>query len=300
MERRSEWVMGTRLTIAVPAGRRAAAILREAFAIARELDAVLSDYKPESPLSRLGERAGGPAAPVDARLLAFLARAREDSARTGGAFDVTVGALMRLYREGVARPERLERARAATGWRHIEIRPDGAVRLARPGMRLDPGGIGKGYAVDAIVERLRARGVRRAFVDFGESSFYGLGAPRGRRGWPVLVRAAEPGRYLGIVWLRDRSLATSHALPPPDPGRSASRGHIVDPRTGRLVVEARATAVLSPSATDADVLSTALVVEPALQADLSRRYPGAAAATHTAGHPPRVDAEFRRVFEPAP
>jgi thiamine biosynthesis lipoprotein len=237
---------------------------------------------------------------IPPQLYGFLQRAKEDHRLTEGTFDITVGALVRLYRSGKVDAESLARARAATGSTHIELSFNGTARLARPGMRLDPGGIGKGLAVQRIAEYLRKRGVKRAFIDFGGSSFYGLGAPPGRRGWPVLLRSAEPERFLGTLLLKDAGMSTSMALPPPDPPTSLARGHIVDPRTGRLIEEARFAACVSPSALDAEVATKPLIVEPGLRALIGRRYPGSMSLTHTAGAPPVMDEALRKIFVPAP
>jgi thiamine biosynthesis lipoprotein len=300
MERHTRWVMGTPLTLAIPAlpEGRTETLAREAFAVVASLDDLLSDYKPDSPLSRLTEEAAGRAVAVDERLYVFLQRTLEDARRTGGTFDVTVGALTRAYREGRTDPASLQRARQAIGHHRVQLLAGGRVRL-EGSVRLDPGGIGKGYALDAVVALLRAHGVRRAFLDFGGSSFYGLGAPPGRRGWPVLLRAAEPGRVLGVVWLRDAGLSTSLSLPPPDPLKSASRGHIVDPRSGRLVEVARVAAAVSPSATDAEVVTKPLIIDPALRERLHRAYRGTAMLTQEAGKAPVMDGEMRAIFGPA-
>ena len=217
MEERTEWVMGTRLRIVVPASARSEETLVLAFAAARELDALLSDYQPQTPLARLNATAGAPFAVVDPRLFAFLRRAVEDARRTEGLFDIAVGALVQGYRRGtIVDAKTLKDARSRSGSRLIELEAPNRARLAWPGVRLDPGGIGKGYAVDAIVAVLRARRVDRAFVDFGGSSVFGLGAPPERRGWPVLVPGVEPERPLGILWLKDEGFSSSESMPPPD------------------------------------------------------------------------------------
>jgi thiamine biosynthesis lipoprotein len=298
MVRQVQWVMGTRLSIAVPdlGGEKSEGLLRECFAIARGMDDLLSDYKATSALSRLSSEATGAAVRVDPRLFAFLRRALADAARTDGTFDVTVGAITHLHRAGKATPESIRAALGRIGARLVEI-GDGTVRVA-PGVKLDPGGIGKGWALDAIVAHLRNRGVRRAYLDFGGSSFYGLGAPRGRRGWPVLLGGLDPARPLGVAWLKDQSLSSSMATPPPDPDRPPAPGHIVDPRTGRLVVGSRFAAAVSASATDADVLSTALIVDPGLREVLARRYPGSLLLVAHPGRPIQADPGWRAILEP--
>lgn len=301
MEERTEWVMGTRLRIVVPASARSEETLVLAFAAARELDALLSDYQPQTPLARLNATAGAPFAVVDPRLFAFLRRAVEDARRTEGLFDIAVGALVQGYRRGtIVDAKTLKDARSRSGSRLIELEAPNRARLAWPGVRLDPGGIGKGYAVDAIVAVLRARRVDRAFVDFGGSSVFGLGAPPERRGWPVLVPGVEPERPLGILWLKDEGFSSSESMPPPDAQKSKTQAHIVDPRTGQLVERARFALCVSASGTDAEVVTKLLVIGPELLPTLPLRYPGSAALVHEAGKDAQLNEALRGRFTPIP
>ncbi len=255
----TRWVMGTLLTVIVEAPRPAAAdsALQAALQEAQRLDALLSNYQPQSPLSRLNAQAGAPAV-VPAELFAYLTRAREASVRTDGTFDITVGPLVDLHRSQAPTAEALAHALARVGVQHLRLAPPDTAELTLKGMALDPGGDGKGAAVDAMVAVLRARGIDRAWIDFGRSSLYGLGAPAATSGWRVLLRGPR-GETLGVVTLRDQSLSTSSALYRDESG-GPPHGHIVDPRSGKLVTAQRGAAVISPSATDADVLSTALIV----------------------------------------
>lgn len=285
---RTEVVMGTRLRLAFEAapGRAADPIFADAFARARALDDLLSDYREETPLSRLSAAAGGEPVQVVPALRAFLERARRDHQATDGAFDVTIGALVRAGRSRDAGA--IAKARELIGFDLVELLGDGRARLRHAGVRLDAGGIGKGMAVDAMVEVLRAAGVRRAFIDFGGSSFYGLGAPRGRRGWPVLIAGHGRAQPLGVVSLRDEGFSSSEALVASRPG-GRRRRHIVDPRTRTIVAVERYAAALSPSATDADVLTTALIVDPSLRPKLAARYPGAAVLVVDGARAPDAD-----------
>jgi thiamine biosynthesis lipoprotein len=130
----------------------------------------------------------------------------------------------------------------------------GRVRIA-PGTRLDFDGIAKGYAVDACVARLRAARVRRAFVSFGESSLYALGAPPTAAAWEVAVRGLDPDAAVGTLHLRDQAVSVSGT-------RSASgrRGTIVDPTSGNVLDSDRVAVVVAASATDAEAYSKALLV----------------------------------------
>jgi thiamine biosynthesis lipoprotein len=201
---------------------------------------------------------------VDGVVFRFLERARALAVLTEGAFDPTVGALLaRLRRPEPASDEELAAACELVGFaRLVELdAAAGTVRFRRPGVRLDPGAIGKGWALDRAAELLREAGVRAALLHGGTSSVYALGAPPGEDGWAVAVQdpLVPEGRLARIV-LRDRALGVSAIH-----GRVFRRGdervgHVLDPRSGRAVDHTLLAAVALPSATDADAVSTALLV----------------------------------------
>ena len=149
------------------------------------------------------------------------------------------------------------------------------VQFSTAGLQLDLGAIGKGIALDAVRRDLQQRGVREAFLSFGESSIGVIGTPRGGEGWPVGVEHLyRPGHALHRFDLRDGAMSTS--------GNRAGQGHIVNPRTGRLLTACRTMSVACASAADAEALSTALLVLPRAQrAAVLRHYPGASAVAFT-------------------
>lgn len=242
----TQWVMGTSLTIKLmpPKGANGIEILRRAFELARRWDRRLSNYKLNSELSQLNRRAGKATLAVSGPLLWYLKRSIRACRLSSGVFDITVGALLDFHRRGKGT---LSSARARVGCQKVRSRKN-KVQLPH-GMVLDPGGNGKGVAVDAVVALLRRQGVRVAFVNFGGSSFFGLGAPAGQKGWRILLPAAthDPNavrpRYLGVVTLKDMALSTSrtHLFL----GGRQRRRHIVDPRSGALVSATRFAATVS-------------------------------------------------------
>lgn len=273
-------LMGSRLTILLPLfeGQESQAqqVLEAAFREVERVDTLLSHYRPDSPLSQLSSSAGT-FTRVDPELFQVLKRCSSASRKTQGAFDVTVGPLIRAWkRQGNA--EDLQTARSLVGWRKLERRPGNRLRLKQVGMALDPGGFGKGYAVDRLVEVLRARGISHAFINFGGSSLYGLGDSPEGPGWLVQLPQL-PGREgrAARVLLKNQSLSTSATLSPTETG-ARGQPHVVDPRSGGRIEEERVAAVLTSNAMDADVLSTALLVlgRPGL-ALLARRFRGAEA-----------------------
>jgi thiamine biosynthesis lipoprotein len=175
-------------------------------------------------------------------------------------------------------------------------------KLSQIGMALDPGADGKGAAVDAMVSALREAGVTRAFLDFGGSTFYGLGNPPGKNGWPVAVQGVE-GRLLGTLTLKDQALSVSTSLrqeliSDEDTSDSPLKAHIVDPRDGSLVGTPRTAVALSPSGVEADVLSTVLIVTGAVGFRFCGQFESACAAVFEPGRTPVTQGNFDRCFQP--
>ncbi len=232
------------------------------------LDRLLSHYRPASPLSRLNREAANGPVRVEPELLELLDLCLRWSRESDGAFDVTVGPLMKAWGffrdEGrVPGKEELARALAVVGYRHVALdRERGTVRFERPGVELDLGGIGKGYAVDRVVDLLRRRGIASALVNLGGSSVYGLGAPPGRESWEIGIQdPTDPAKTALTVSLRDRALSVSGGYARFFEENGVTYAHVMDPRTGRPVQGLLSVAVLSTSATDGDALDNVLFVE---------------------------------------
>jgi FAD:protein FMN transferase len=238
-----------------------------AFARISELNRVLSDYDSDSELSRLSR-----AAPmrqnvrVSDPLWAVLERSQALAARTAGAFDVTVGPYVRLWRRarrsgGMPSGERLSEARAAVGYELVELdREHHRVRLTRPNMRLDLGGIAMGFAVDETLKLLRERSITRALVD--ASGDIGVGdPPPGKPGWIIdALPLSSEGTPSRKVSLRNAAITTAgdafqHVV---IDGKRYS--HIVDPRTGLGMTDSLGVAVIARDCITADSLDTAVSV----------------------------------------
>jgi len=213
-----------------------------------------------------------------------LTRAQLLSQRSGGAFDVTVGPVVRLWRRARRRrempsAERLQAARVLVGYALVRLDPDRrAVELAKSGMRLDLGGIAKGYAADEALAMLRERGVGRALIDAGGDIRLG-DPPPNRRGWLIgvapLERDARPSRYL---WLSRVAIATSGDTWQYVEIDGRRYSHLVDPRTGLGLTDHSSVTVIAPDCITADSLaSAASVLGPDRGLKLIDETPGAAA-----------------------
>ncbi len=266
--REAHYVMGTilEITLDAPNEDTGRTWLRRAVGEARRLDAELSSFRDDSALCKLNHSSGMGPQRVPPDLFRVLDLSAELSAASDGTFDVTVSPLVQLWRRASRdghwpSPAKIAATRRDIGYERIRLRPPDEVELPAH-TALDLGGIGKGYAVDRMVEMLRRSGARSALVNFGGSSIAALGPPADETGWPVWV---QRGAALeGPLILRDVALSTSNSFG--DDQRVAARriGHIVDPRTGRMLENAAQTTVLAPSATEAEAWSKALLIDPPL------------------------------------
>lgn len=240
--------------------------VQQALDAAERLDLVLSDWKEESELSRVNREAVHGPVPVGPELLDFLQQSAALSAATAGAFDPTIGALVRKwgFRGGPLREPsaaELASACAACGMAGVALDPVAhTVAFTRPGVVLDPGAIGKGMAVDAVADALRAAGVGNAFVDF-RSSQRALGAGPDGRGWPVAVRDPfDADATVECFLLRDAACSTSGGYEKFVEIGGRRFGHILDPATGRPAAASVSSTVIAATGARSDALATALFV----------------------------------------
>jgi len=255
------FVMDTVAIIRVPAGHEPAA--RQAMAELERLERVFDRRDPASEVARVNAAAGRWVA-VGPEVVAVLALVEDMAAATGGLFDVTVGPLLDRWgfgTEAQALPEEADLARALelVGGPLVELdRAGGRVRLARPGMVIDLGGVAKGYAIDRAVQVLQDRGVSRGLVEVG-GDIYLFGGRQGDRLWRVGVEhPRDRDRLLGLIHLRDGAVATSG-----DYQRYFTVGgeryhHLLDPRTGWPGRENMMVTVVGTSAAEVDIVSTAV------------------------------------------
>jgi thiamine biosynthesis lipoprotein len=247
-----------RITLYAPSEDAALDAARRAFAFLDALEAALSDYRADSELSRINRAAGGAPVVVGEHTMAALAAARELAARTDGLFDPTIGPVVRLWREArrtgvLPAPDARRAAVALVSWRDLELdAEDRSVRLARPGMALDLGGFGKGYAAHETVKLLAGLGLRRVLVGL-EGDYAAGDPPPDAEGWRIgLADGGEP------LSLRNACVSTSGADARFVEIDGRVYSHVVDPRTGVGVAPGPRVTVVAPDGGTADALSTAL------------------------------------------
>jgi len=258
--------MGTYFTIILyaPSEEAARSAFRAAFARVAELDRILSDYNPDSELNRLCAQAGRGPVVVSEHLYRVLEESVRVARISGGAFDVTVRPVVRLWRRARRQkrfpdPNRLRAARKLVGYDKIVLYPEKrAVQLRQPGMQIDLGGIGKGYALDQAIEVLKNRGIESALVD-GGGDIAVSAPPPGRAGWIIAVPMPASTEPTYLV-LAHTAVATSGDAERFVVLNGVRYSHIVDPRTGIAVKGPRQVSVVHSRAMTADALATALSV----------------------------------------
>jgi thiamine biosynthesis lipoprotein len=244
------------------------------------LEAQLSLFRSSSEIAHLNARAAYGPVRVTPGLFALLELARKLNDETKGAFDITVAPLVRCWgfmggTRSVPKPEELEAARAKVGMHLVELeRADFTVSFASEGVMLDLGALGKGYAIERAADLLREAGVTSALLHGGTSTVYAVGTQPEGALWQVAVeypRTAmnarpaptrpEPASTspLATVPLRDEAMSVSAVWGKSFEAEGKVFGHVLDPRTGWPVNAAVLAAVVLPSATETDALSTALL-----------------------------------------
>ena len=229
--------------------------LEAALGEARRLEAMLSNYAPASEWSRLNRLAAERPVPVSQEMFDLLSFCVDFGRQSEGAFDITVGPLMRVwgfYKGSGRLPSKAEisQAEADVGYQNIVLdAANRTVGFSKAGVEVDPGGIGKGYAVEKMIEKLKEHGIRSALVSAGGSSIYGLGAPPSdTAGWTVRIR--HPRKWSETVQelqLKDESLSTSGDYEKFFEAGGKIYSHIMDPRTGYPAEGALSVSVVAPN-----------------------------------------------------
>jgi thiamine biosynthesis lipoprotein len=267
-----------------PVSLRAAG--EEAITEINRLEAQLSLYQPSSEIAHVNARAAHEAVRVTPGVFTLLERAQKLTAESSGAFDITIAPLVRCWgfmggTGNVPTDNELAEARAKVGMHLVHLnRKDFTVRFATEGVMLDLGAIGKGYAIDCASEILLEAGITSALLHSGTSTVSAIGIPPGEGHWKIAIEnpakhiaasirtsapadsadnSAEQSEPRTTIHLKDESLSVSAVWGKSFEADDRTFGHVLDPRTGRPVTAAVLAAVVLPSATETDALSTALL-----------------------------------------
>jgi thiamine biosynthesis lipoprotein len=258
-------IMGTRIAVELwhedqgGADKAMEAVLAEM----HRVDALMSHYKPESQLSAINQRAAIEPVPVDAELARLLDRAAKFSELTNGAFDITYASVGYLYDYRAHQKPTAEQIAAGLGavnWRHVVVdMKQSTVRFTQPGVRIDLGGIAKGYAVDRAIAILRSLGVEHASVTAGGDTR--IMGDRFGRPWVVGIQHPDdPAKVIARIPIVDAAISTSGDYERYFDEDGKRYHHIINPRTGKSAGEVRSVTVIGPDATTTDGLSTSVFV----------------------------------------
>ena len=261
--------MGTEFKIVIYAANQAEAdrATQAAFERIAEFDRIMSDYRPTSELMRLCQKAGGEPVKVSEELFAVLAKAQEVSKLSDGAFDVTVGPIVKLWRlsfrsQRLPDKDKLAKALDLVGYQKIHLDAKArTVKLDKAGMQIDLGGIAKGYAVDEALAVLAKHGITRALVA-ASGDIAVSGSPPNAEGWSIAIaplegREAKPAKTL---LLHDAAVSTSGDAEKYVEIEGKRYSHIVDPRTGLGLTQRMSVTVVARHGITADSMTKVVCV----------------------------------------
>lgn len=257
-----------RISLHAETKTQAEAAAAAAFKRIADLNAVFSDYEPNSEIMQLCNVGPNKPFKASADLFTLISRSLEFARLSEGALDITCGNLTHLWRRSkrthkLPPADRLQLALAATDWRAVQMDAQThTITLLKPGMLLDVGGIAKGYAADAGLLVLREHGISRALVMAGGDIAIG-DPPPGEDAWPIKLRqfaSTKSEENLTTVRLHNCGVSTSGDLYQFTEIEGTRYSHIVSPQTGLGLTERIACSVIAPDCTTSDALDTAICV----------------------------------------
>jgi thiamine biosynthesis lipoprotein len=277
--KRTDAIMGTRIYVELwdTDAAHGEASIDAVMAEMRRIDDLMSHYKPESQLSKINQHGTEAPVVVDQELFDLIKLSTHYSEITEGAFDITYASVGYLYNyPNHVRPteEQIKAALPAVNWRNMKF--DDAhhsVFFEHKGMRIDLGGIGKGYAVDRGIEILQKRGIQHAVVTAGGDSRI-IGDRMGRA-WLVAIRHPDdPNKVVTRIPLSDAAMSTSGDYERYFDENGVRYHHIIDPRTGHSASKVRSATIIGPTATQTDGMSkTAFVLGAEKALEIINRMP---------------------------
>ena len=228
----------------------------------RRIDRLMSSYRSGSELSRINQAAANGPVTVSTELLALIKRALDYSVMTAGAFDITYASAGQHYdyrRSDKPDSTQLSAALPAIDYRHVLVdEASSTIRFLHPGVRIDLGGIAKGYAVDRCIMLLHSAGIGHALVSAGGDTRV-LGK-RWKRPWQVGIRDPRKQGIVTMIPLEDAAISTSGDYERYFEQDGVRYHHILNPGTGDSAREVQSTSIIGQSATDTDALSTSVFV----------------------------------------
>ncbi len=277
--KRTDAIMGTRIYVELwdTDAAHGEASIDAVMAEMRRIDELMSHYKPESELSQINQHAADHPVQVDKELFDLIKLSTHYSQITEGAFDITYASVGYLYNypNHVHPTEtQIKAALPAVNWRNLKFdEAHHTVFFEHKGMRIDLGGIGKGYAVDRGIGILQKRGIQHAVVTAGGDTRI-IGDHMGRA-WLVAIRHPDdPTKVVTRIPLSDAAMSTSGDYERYFDENGVRYHHIIDPKTGHSASKVRSATIIGPTATQTDGMSkTAFVLGPEKALEIINRMP---------------------------
>lgn len=266
---RSQLLMGTTfdVTIYTHDKKNADGASSLVFTEVARIERLISTYREDSEISLLNRSPGKGPVPLSREVVALIARSKKISELTGGAFDITVGPIVALWKEAARRnsipsEESIQNTRKSVGNHLVMIdmgKQEG--QILDPYSRIDLGGIGKGYALDRAAQVLREAGIKSAMLNFGGEILV-VGTPPDKKKWTVHIRhPLDPDKTIYTFHIAEGAVSTSSDSERGIEIQGKQYSHIIDPRTCRPVRnDIASVTIVAPTAEEADALSTALFV----------------------------------------
>ena len=236
-----------------------------AFQRIADLEAIMSDYRKDSELMRLCAAPAKQPVKISKDLFIVLEKAQGISKQSNGAFDVTVGPLVQLWRKArkefkLPEPTAIESAKNLVGYQKLTLnREQQTAELAMPGMKLDLGGIAKGYAADEAMKMLQKHGIKSALIEMGGDILVSNAPPKSK-GWKVLVPNREVNGVPTEILLSNCAISTSGDTEQYVTMNGIRYSHVVDPKTGAGLTDRIQSTIIAPDGLTSDPLSTAVTI----------------------------------------
>ena len=246
-------------------------IAEAAFDEVDRIDQLMSIYKTGSPVSIFNRNASSQPVPVETELFKFFQTCLKYSNESGGAFDITIQPLMKLWgfyggQRKIPQQQQIRHILQRVGYEKLVLDPNfQTVYFQETGMAVDLGGIGKGYAVDRVVALLKENQIRRALINAGGSTLFALGAPPGQKAWSIKIRdprlTHNSEQSPVTVQLRNQCLSISGNYEQVLIVEGNRYSHIMDPREGYPIRDVLSVAVITSSGVKGDVMDNILFVK---------------------------------------
>jgi len=274
-----------RITMYAPDAKTAQSAADAAFERVEVLNSILSDYDSDSEISRLSQTSGqNKVVPLSTVLWTVLEKSQEIAEKTDGAFDVTIGPLVNLWRrmrrkQELPSPDLIAEMRNRVGYQHLQLDPkERTAKLLQPDMRLDVGGIAKGYASDEAIAMLAKHGITRALAAASGDIVAG-DPPPGEKGWRVEIETLDvPGAPPPqVLYLAHQGVSTSGDAYQFVEINGTRYSHIINPKTGIGLTGRSMVTVVAPQGITADGWDTPIdIIGPERGIPLIEAIPGAA------------------------